>query len=160
MFSITMAWLQVELRTLDGLVKDSTQCAPNGYYFVPVYDKVLFLLSWISHPLLSGLCGLVACKSTSNSSHTFTNLSSWWLEHIAKLCILWCISLIWAMWLGRVHWWSKSVGPTDGHLSLLRSVLHNSNWNLTRNKIYFKSLRRILNATCLYYCHLSSQAAH
>ena len=21
-------------------MKDSTQCAPNGYYFVPVYDKV------------------------------------------------------------------------------------------------------------------------
>lgn len=32
--------LQVELQTLDGLVKDRTQCAPNGYYFIPVYDKV------------------------------------------------------------------------------------------------------------------------
>ncbi|KAL0418927.1 UNVERIFIED_CONTAM: Nodal modulator 1 [Sesamum radiatum] len=29
----------VELQTLDGLVKDRTQCAPNGYYFIPVYDK-------------------------------------------------------------------------------------------------------------------------
>lgn len=25
---------------MDGLVKDRTQCAPNGYYFIPVYDKV------------------------------------------------------------------------------------------------------------------------
>jgi hypothetical protein len=31
---------QVELCTVDGLVKESTQCAPNGYYFIPVYDKV------------------------------------------------------------------------------------------------------------------------
>ncbi|WMV31778.1 hypothetical protein MTR67_025163 [Solanum verrucosum] len=31
----------VELRTLDGLVKERTHCAPNGYYFIPVYDKVL-----------------------------------------------------------------------------------------------------------------------
>jgi hypothetical protein len=26
---------------VDGLVKDRTQCAPNGYYFIPVYDKVI-----------------------------------------------------------------------------------------------------------------------
>lgn len=26
---------------MDGLVKDRTQCAPNGYYFIPVYDKVI-----------------------------------------------------------------------------------------------------------------------
>ncbi|KAL5996451.1 hypothetical protein ACLOJK_026530 [Asimina triloba] len=32
--------LLVELQTIDGLVKDRTQCAPNGYYFIPVYDKV------------------------------------------------------------------------------------------------------------------------
>ncbi|KAM7276017.1 hypothetical protein ACFE04_017883 [Oxalis oulophora] len=32
----------VELRTVDGLVKESTQCAPNGYYFIPVYDKGSF----------------------------------------------------------------------------------------------------------------------
>jgi len=24
-------------------VKDRTQCAPNGYYFIPVYDKVIFI---------------------------------------------------------------------------------------------------------------------
>ncbi|KAI3460746.1 hypothetical protein Pfo_017409 [Paulownia fortunei] len=34
----------VELRTLDGLVKDRTQCAPNGYYFIPVYDKGSYLI--------------------------------------------------------------------------------------------------------------------
>nr|GMD60891.1 nodal modulator 3 [Ipomoea batatas]GMD63961.1 nodal modulator 3 [Ipomoea batatas]GMD70929.1 nodal modulator 3 [Ipomoea batatas] len=36
--------MQVELRTLDGLVKDRTQCAPNGYYFIPVYDKGSFIV--------------------------------------------------------------------------------------------------------------------
>ncbi|KAK1574965.1 hypothetical protein Q3G72_001403 [Acer saccharum] len=36
--------ITVELRTLDGLVKDSTQCAPNGYYFIPVYDKGSFVI--------------------------------------------------------------------------------------------------------------------
>lgn len=36
--------ITVELRTMDGLVKDRTQCAPNGYYFIPVYDKGSFLL--------------------------------------------------------------------------------------------------------------------
>ncbi|KAE9598205.1 hypothetical protein Lal_00003964 [Lupinus albus] len=34
----------VELQTIDGLVKDSTQCAPNGYYFIPVYDKGSFVI--------------------------------------------------------------------------------------------------------------------
>ncbi|KAK3194298.1 hypothetical protein Dsin_025608 [Dipteronia sinensis] len=41
--------ITVELRTLDGLVKDSTQCAPNGYYFIPVYDKGSFVIK-ISGP--------------------------------------------------------------------------------------------------------------
>uniref|UniRef100_A0A1D1Y1N7 Nodal modulator 1 n=1 Tax=Anthurium amnicola TaxID=1678845 RepID=A0A1D1Y1N7_9ARAE len=34
----------VELRTIDGLLKDRTQCAPNGYYFIPVYDKGSFIV--------------------------------------------------------------------------------------------------------------------
>ncbi|KAK7337534.1 hypothetical protein VNO77_18114 [Canavalia gladiata] len=34
----------VELQTVDGLVKDRTQCAPNGYYFIPVYDKGSFVI--------------------------------------------------------------------------------------------------------------------
>ncbi|EXB28568.1 hypothetical protein L484_009727 [Morus notabilis] len=36
--------ITIELRTLDGLVKDRTQCAPNGYYFIPVYDKGSFVI--------------------------------------------------------------------------------------------------------------------
>lgn len=36
--------ITVELQTLDGLVKDKVQCAPNGYYFLPVYDKGTFSL--------------------------------------------------------------------------------------------------------------------
>ncbi|KAJ8775239.1 hypothetical protein K2173_020243 [Erythroxylum novogranatense] len=37
--------ITVELRTVDGLVKDRTQCAPNGYYFIPVYDKGSFMIA-------------------------------------------------------------------------------------------------------------------
>ena len=54
--------LQVELHTIDGLVKDSTQCAPNGYYFIPVYDKVnslmtdmLFWLHNLDYRLVDGI---------------------------------------------------------------------------------------------------------
>ncbi|XP_037405521.1 nodal modulator 1-like isoform X2 [Triticum dicoccoides] len=36
--------ITVELCTVDGLVKESTQCAPNGYYFIPVYDKGSFIV--------------------------------------------------------------------------------------------------------------------
>ncbi|XP_059659411.1 uncharacterized protein LOC132306162 [Cornus florida] len=36
--------ITVELRTLEGLVKERTQCAPNGYYFIPVYDKGSFII--------------------------------------------------------------------------------------------------------------------
>ncbi|GAB2282181.1 hypothetical protein Dimus_016732 [Dionaea muscipula] len=36
--------ITVELQTVDGLVKDRIQCAPNGYYFIPVYDKGSFLI--------------------------------------------------------------------------------------------------------------------
>ncbi|URD77743.1 nodal modulator [Musa troglodytarum] len=36
--------IRVELCTVDGLVKEWTQCAPNGYYFIPVYDKGSFVL--------------------------------------------------------------------------------------------------------------------
>jgi hypothetical protein len=32
----------MELVTLDGIVKDSTECAPNGYYFLPIYEKGKF----------------------------------------------------------------------------------------------------------------------
>lgn len=36
--------ITIELRTVDGLVRDRTQCAPNGYYFIPVYDKGSFVI--------------------------------------------------------------------------------------------------------------------
>ncbi|KAJ3676057.1 hypothetical protein LUZ60_003469 [Juncus effusus] len=36
--------ITVELCTTDGLVKERTQCAPNGYYFMPVYDKGSFIV--------------------------------------------------------------------------------------------------------------------
>ncbi|XP_072975145.1 uncharacterized protein [Typha angustifolia] len=36
--------ITVELCTVDGLVKERTQCAPNGYYFIPVYDKGSFVV--------------------------------------------------------------------------------------------------------------------
>ncbi|CAM0881057.1 unnamed protein product [Alopecurus aequalis] len=36
--------ITVDLCTVDGLVKESTQCAPNGYYFIPVYDKGSFVV--------------------------------------------------------------------------------------------------------------------
>ncbi|XP_054800411.1 uncharacterized protein LOC129304687 [Prosopis cineraria] len=36
--------ITVELLTVDGLVKDRTQCAPNGYYFIPVYDRGSFVI--------------------------------------------------------------------------------------------------------------------
>ncbi|XP_038980298.1 nodal modulator 1 [Phoenix dactylifera] len=36
--------ITVELCTVDGLVKDRTLCAPNGYYFIPVYDKGSFIV--------------------------------------------------------------------------------------------------------------------
>ncbi|XP_062006215.1 uncharacterized protein LOC133723403 [Rosa rugosa] len=36
--------IAVELRTVDGLLKESTQCSPNGYYFIPVYDKGSFVI--------------------------------------------------------------------------------------------------------------------
>lgn len=29
----------MKLLTLDGVVQDSTECAPNGYYFLPIYGK-------------------------------------------------------------------------------------------------------------------------
>ncbi len=34
--------IRVELRTLDGLLKEHTECMPNGYYFLPIYDKGSF----------------------------------------------------------------------------------------------------------------------
>lgn len=41
--------MQVELRTKDGLLKSQTECAPNGYFFIPMYEKGSFVLKvWFS----------------------------------------------------------------------------------------------------------------
>ncbi|GJP38808.1 hypothetical protein CLOM_g23217 [Closterium sp. NIES-68] len=37
--------LVVELRTQEGMVKEQAHCAPNGYYFLPVYNQGTFELS-------------------------------------------------------------------------------------------------------------------
>ncbi|KMZ74354.1 hypothetical protein ZOSMA_12G00380 [Zostera marina] len=48
--------IMVELQTIDGLVKDRTQCAPNGYYFIPVYDMGSYVVKvkgpdgWLWNP--------------------------------------------------------------------------------------------------------------
>jgi len=36
--------IRIKLFTRDGVLKDSTECAPNGYYFLPIYDKGYFRL--------------------------------------------------------------------------------------------------------------------
>ena len=36
--------VKMHLFTESGLLKYSTECAPNGYYFIPVYDKGSFYL--------------------------------------------------------------------------------------------------------------------
>lgn len=38
------SFIKVHLFTSEGLLKYSTECAPNGYYFIPVYDKGSFYL--------------------------------------------------------------------------------------------------------------------
>jgi hypothetical protein len=38
------SFVHVHLFTVDGLLKYSTECAPNGYYFIPVYERGSFYL--------------------------------------------------------------------------------------------------------------------
>ncbi|KAK3262340.1 hypothetical protein CYMTET_28799 [Cymbomonas tetramitiformis] len=38
------SFIKVELHTTEGLRKYQTECAPNGYYFMPVYDKGTFVI--------------------------------------------------------------------------------------------------------------------
>lgn len=42
--AIDLSNVKVRLFTRDGLLKYSADCAPSGYYFVPVYDKGAFYL--------------------------------------------------------------------------------------------------------------------
>jgi len=41
---LDLSSIKVKLTTLDGITKDHTDCAPNGYYFIPIYDKASFNL--------------------------------------------------------------------------------------------------------------------
>jgi hypothetical protein len=36
--------VKIKLVSRDGVLKDSTECAPTGHYFVPTYDKGSFFL--------------------------------------------------------------------------------------------------------------------
>lgn len=36
--------IKVKLVTSDGVLKSTTECAPNGYYFLPIYDKGKFAI--------------------------------------------------------------------------------------------------------------------
>ncbi|XP_030454773.2 uncharacterized protein LOC115676056 [Syzygium oleosum] len=74
--------IAVELRTVDGLVKDRTQCAPNGYYFIPVYDKGSFELrvsgpegwSWLPDkvPVVIDAAG---CNNNNDINFQFTGFT-------------------------------------------------------------------------------------
>ncbi|XP_071689841.1 uncharacterized protein [Rutidosis leptorrhynchoides] len=74
--------ITVELRTLDGLVKDRTQCAPNGYYFIPVYDKGSFVLKikgpegWSWNPdQVPVLVDQSGCNKNEDINFRFTGFS-------------------------------------------------------------------------------------
>ncbi len=42
---MTVPQVWVQLYTQEGLLKSSTECAPNGYYFIRIYDKGQFFLT-------------------------------------------------------------------------------------------------------------------
>ncbi|KAJ3691869.1 hypothetical protein LUZ61_021033 [Rhynchospora tenuis] len=71
--------ITVELCTTEGLVKETTQCAPNGYYFLPVYDKGSFLLrvkgpaGWSWHPhQVPVLVDHTGCNQNADINFKFT----------------------------------------------------------------------------------------
>ncbi|KAI4319166.1 hypothetical protein MLD38_032798 [Melastoma candidum] len=72
----------VELQTFDGLVKERTQCAPNGYYFIPVYDKGSFQLKvigpegWSWHPeKVAVTIDDTGCNANNDINFQFTGFS-------------------------------------------------------------------------------------
>ncbi|KAL9250005.1 BOS complex subunit NOMO1-like protein [Drosera capensis] len=74
--------ITVELQTVDGLVKDRTQCAPNGYYFIPVYDKGSFLIKvkapegWSWHPdKVPVFIDHTGCNGNEDINFQFTGFS-------------------------------------------------------------------------------------
>ncbi|KAL9239761.1 hypothetical protein vseg_014053 [Gypsophila vaccaria] len=74
--------ITVELQTLDGLVKDRTQCAPNGYYFIPVYDKGSFIIKvkgptgWTWDPdMVPVVVDQMGCNANEDINFRFTGFS-------------------------------------------------------------------------------------
>ncbi|KAK1277905.1 hypothetical protein QJS04_geneDACA007053 [Acorus gramineus] len=74
--------IKVELLTVDGLVKDGTHCAPNGYYFIPVYDKGSFVVrvkgpeGWSWNPdSVPVVVDQVGCNSNADINFRFTGFS-------------------------------------------------------------------------------------
>lgn len=74
--------ITVELQTLDGLVKDRTQCAPNGYYFIPVYDKGSFVIKvqgpkgWAWEPeKVPVIVDHTGCNANEDINFRFTGFS-------------------------------------------------------------------------------------
>ncbi|EPS72179.1 hypothetical protein M569_02578, partial [Genlisea aurea] len=72
----------VELRTLDGLVKDLTQCAPNGYYFIPVYDKGSYIIKvrgpegWTFNPEQASVpVNDIGCNGNEDINFQFTGFT-------------------------------------------------------------------------------------
>ena len=56
--------LQIQLFSKSGTLKEKTDCAPNnGYFLIPVYDKVFspFSVNLFALPGLNGLCGWCVC---------------------------------------------------------------------------------------------------
>eukprot|EP00899_Mesostigma_viride_P027217 jgi/Mesvir1/7680/Mv11650-RA.1 len=41
---VDYSFIKVQLNTPEGVVKYETECAPNGYYVIPVYDKGTFVI--------------------------------------------------------------------------------------------------------------------
>ena len=43
--TVDFSHITVNLKTLDGVLKDSTACGPHGYYLIPIYDAGAYYLS-------------------------------------------------------------------------------------------------------------------
>ncbi|KAL6219579.1 hypothetical protein ACLB2K_007338 [Fragaria x ananassa] len=74
--------ITVELRTVDGFLKESIQCAPNGYYFIPVYDKGSFVIKingpqgWSLHPdKVPVVVDNTGCNGSEDINFQFTGFS-------------------------------------------------------------------------------------
>ncbi|KAL3685292.1 hypothetical protein R1sor_003314 [Riccia sorocarpa] len=74
--------MTIELHTLDGLIKDRTQCAPNGYYYLPVYDRGTFVLKikgpegWTFEPeQVTALVGHNGCNNNDDINFRYTGFT-------------------------------------------------------------------------------------